>query len=354
MTDAHAVILTVTHNSAADLPRCLDSLTQAEGFSPGSPPGSPPESLPCRHHILIVDCASTDGTPGLIASRYPHVQFLPSNQNLGFAGGNNLGFHHLLQTRPAVQYLALLNPDTVVDPHWLAAAIDYLAQHPGVAGVQSKILLLDEQGQKTNRFNSTGNRSHYLGFGFVTALDEEDHGQHDLPGPIDFASGAACVYRVAPLREHGLFDPAFFMYLEDMDLGWKLRAAGHEVHYCPASVVWHRYHFGGVLRHYEHYERNRLTLLLTWYRKRTLVLLLPAILLMELVQWGYALRHGLLPAKLRSYRGVRRRSTPHYVSRAFLRHLSANLDVPAGTPRLIAVALNGVLAAWWRLVHAWV
>ena len=209
-------VLIVSFNSRDDLPRLLDSLAGC---------GAEP--------IILVDNASTDDSAELVRQRYPHVELFQQDENRGFAAGNNVGYAHLRARWPDVPYVALLNPDTVVEPGALGAMADHLDTHPHVACVQPKILMHPD----TRRINTAGNWSHYLGFGGVTGCDEPDDGRFDEPRAIDFASGAAMMLRIAAVEPVGLFDDAFFMYLEDAELSWKLRLTGHEgVSLRPALV----------------------------------------------------------------------------------------------------------------------
>ena len=154
------------------LPRCLDSL-----------------ALDDDAVVVVVDNASTDRTSEIAASYGPRVHRVRSETNLGFCGGNNLGWDFVRQHFPSVRYVALLNQDTRVETHWLAPLVSYLESHPHVGAVQPKLML----DPAVNHFNSTGNRSHFLGFGFTSNYGVLDEGQFDQPREIDFASGAALV-----------------------------------------------------------------------------------------------------------------------------------------------------------------
>ncbi len=107
--------------------------------------------------------------------------------------------------------------------------------------------------------------------------------------------------RMAALAQTGLFDEQFYMYLEDADLGWKLRQCGWEVCAVPASVVRHKYEPNAPTKYYRHLERNRWLLLLTYYKWRTLLLLSPALVAMEMGQVLYAMMQRSLMQKLASW-----------------------------------------------------
>ncbi len=349
MTEATEVaIIVVAYNGRSDLVDCLASVFDSP--DPG-----------VVKHVIVVDNASTDGSADVVRSRFPQATLIVSETNRGFAGGNNLGWQFVCAQLPRVQYAVLLNQDTLVETNWLPPAIDFLERHAAAGAVQSKLLLYPE----TTRINSLGNRSHYLGFGFVSHFGECDGGSPTVPVEIDFASGAAVTLRRTLIDEVGLFDESMFMYLEDMDLGWKLRQLGHTVYLVPGSVVFHKYAPTAPWRHYYYLERNRWILLLTYYRVATLLLLLPALLFMELGQWTFALRHRLLAQRARVYgyflswqavchvahrrRVVQRRR--RLGDRAFTRSFAGRIRFPGMDNKLLEWVANPVLNVWWQIVR---
>lgn len=291
MTEPHGdglpcdvAILIVAYNGRELLADCLASV-----FSSADAP----------HHdrVIIVDNASTDDTQAFLRLHYPDAHLIRSQANLGFAGGNNLGLEHIRRVLPEVRYVALLNQDTLVGKHWLTPMIRLIEEDPHIGSVQAKLLLHPQ----TSLLNSAGNRSHYLGFGFTGDYRQADD-RHDLqPRSIAFASGAAMLIRLSALERLDLFDPAYFAYLEDAELGWRLRIRGYRNLYCPAAEVFHRYTFNSHHDLYYRLERNRYRLILSYYRLPTLLLLAPMLLIMELGLLLYFLRIGRLSQKLRSW-----------------------------------------------------
>lgn len=346
-------VIVVCHNGLRHLPDCLGSLAD----SPPATAAAPPILL----RVVVVDNASGDGSAEYVRSRFPSVDCVPAPRNLGFAGGNNLGWEHIRTRYPRVRHLCLLNQDTVVTPGWLGPLVRFLESHADVAAVQPKVMLHPE----VHLFNTAGNRSHFLGFGFVTGYREVDRGQYDRPARIDFASGAACLLRASALQRLGLFNEGFFMYLEDAELGWRLAQAGLRSMYVPDSVVYHKYVFRHDLAHYYHLERNRFWLLLLYYKWRTLLLLLPAIVFMELGQIYFAARQGVLAQKLRAYgffldranrarvlaerRAAQGRRTID--DRAFTRGFLGRIVFSEIAGPLVRCVANPVLGAYWALAR---
>lgn len=340
-------VLVVCHDSRPHIEACLSSVLDSDDGE-------------VEKRVVVVDNRSQDGTPQLVSSHFPQVDLVESDENLGFAGGNNLGWRHVEQTYPEVEYLALLNHDTVVASGWLAPLVDYLDGNPAVGAVQPKILLHGEAG----RINTVGTRCHYLGFGFMTAYRDLDRGQYETPRRIGAPSGAAVVIRRSLVELTGLFDEAFFMYLEDVDLGWRLTGAGMSSVCVPASVVFHKYRLDSDFGHYFFLERNRWLLLSSHYQWPTLLLLLPALLAMELGQLLFAARRRRLGDKLRAYRDLLRPSTLRHVRRQHharqaaraigdrerLAGLEAKLDFPAIDSPLVRYVANPLFGAYRWLV----
>jgi len=247
--------------------------------------------------VLVVDNGSSSETLTGITEAFPHIDLLRLEENLGFAGGNNAGWNWLRERSPQLDYVMLLNHDTLVQPGWLPPLLAWMNQHPKVAVAQS-LLLLD---QPAGHINTLGNACHYLGFGLMTGYGQPAQQAPTSPIEIASPSGAAVLIRCAALTTEDLFDERYFLYLEDTELGWRLRSRGLQSWLIPASRVIHRYLFAAPYTRYGFLERNRWWILLTYYRLPTLLLLSPALLLMEIGQWLFAGQHGLLRQRWWAY-----------------------------------------------------
>ncbi|MEM9250775.1 MAG: glycosyltransferase family 2 protein [Planctomycetota bacterium] len=312
-------LIIAIHRNADDIGPCLDSVFADADAHPE-----------VELAVVVVDDASVDAGPDLVADRFPHADLLRLPGNLGFAGANNAGYDRLREVVPDLEYVALLNADTVVRAGWLAAVVAFLDDHPDAGAAQPKILLHDEP----HLINTVGNRIHYLGFGMMTAYREPDDGRFDTPSEIGFPSGCAVLLRADWLAEHGLFDPAFGMYLEDADLGLRLHATNRPPWYCPAAAVLHRYTPNAPTKAYLRLEHNRFRLLGRHWSIRRLLIIGPMLVAMEIGQWLFAARLGAVadrlrltvraaPILLRARRG--RPDTP-YAARAS--RLVSEIDLP--------------------------
>jgi N-acetylglucosaminyl-diphospho-decaprenol L-rhamnosyltransferase len=242
---------------------------------------------PALWRVLVVDNASTDGTAEHLARHHPEVEVLRSPVNAGFAGGN-----HLALPRVTTPYAVLLNNDAVPEPRFLSSLLR-AAEAPGaerVAALTAKVLLRPRfrllpagtdadpsLGDLVTRsgvcrpgpsgdvdvINSTGNELTRSGYGRDRLYLEIDRGEEPPPEVFAFC-GAAALLRMTALREVGGFDEDFFLYYEDSDLSWRLRAGGWTVRYEPAAVVRHAHAASSDLRSALfrfHDDRNRLLVL---------------------------------------------------------------------------------------------
>jgi hypothetical protein len=183
--------------------------------------------------VIVVDNGSTDGSPELVASRYPEVSLIALAENKGFSGAVNEG---ILRARG--EFVALLNNDAVAHPDWLMRSVAKLRNDPSLGVATARLLLLEDR--ESQRLDSSGNCYSIWGIPYPRGRAEVDVGQFDPETEVFAASGAASVWRREVFDAVGLFDPEFFMYHEDVDLSFRARLAGYGVTYEPSAVVSHR------------------------------------------------------------------------------------------------------------------
>ncbi len=277
-------VIVVNYNGGEGLKQCLQSLQSLT--TDGS----------VSAEIILVDNASVDGSADAVEGAFPGVRVIRSETNLGFGGGNNLGVRH-----STGKYLAFLNPDTLVSPGWLEHLLSALDANPGVGLATSKVLLLGAP----EHINTCGNDTHYSGLTLCRGLGKPWDTFTD-PAEVGAISGAAFAMHRELYELLGGFDEAFFLYMEDTDLSWRARLLGYKLLYVPDSIVYHDYalRFGPQKTFYQ--ERNRYLMLLKVLRWRTLVGLLPVLLLAEFVTWGFVLlrERNRFQNKLRAYAWV--------------------------------------------------
>ncbi len=305
---ARIALIVVTYNSMKFLPELLLSL---HGMK--EPDGGV--------SYIFVDNASSDGTADYIAENFPRSIILRERSNLGFSAANNHGIQHCV-ARDA-EFIALLNPDTAVTEDWFIKILPVFDKDRTIASAQPLLLY----GQDKEKINSAGNKIHFLGFGFTDGNGEplsvistgakrngeipslNKKGSLDLARDdreenirtVTYASGAAVVYRKKYLEEIGFFDEDLFMYHDDLDVGWKFLLRGYCNVLVPSAIVYHHYEFSRSIKKYYWMERNRLMILLTHYRYRTLILLLPAFIVLEIGLTFFSLIRGFFIARLKAY-----------------------------------------------------
>ncbi|HHE71027.1 MAG TPA: glycosyltransferase family 2 protein, partial [Chloroflexi bacterium] len=194
--------------------------------------------------IIVVDNASTDGTPEMLRSSAQDVRLLINRENRGFAAANNQG---LAIARG--QYILLLNSDTLVRPQALRRLVAYLETHPDTGLVGPRLLNEDGSIQPSRRrfptlpilFLESTWLEGLLPRKALALYYVEDR-PDDMPQDVDWVTGAAMLVRRETIDEVGPLDEGFFMYSEELDWCRRIRGAGWRIAYEPAAEV---VHYGG-------------------------------------------------------------------------------------------------------------
>ena len=269
-------LILVTHNSEAHIETSLRAVTRDEA--------GPDE-------ILVVDNGSTDGTVAIVDEF--GIKCIQLDANHGFPYGCNLG-----ASIASGEVLVFLNPDTEPTPGWLAPLLEAL-ERPGVGAAMPVLDLTYAPGH----YFTSGSALTYLGFAWST--DSGDPIPPDLEETeVPFPSGAAFAIKRELFDELDGFRDEYFLYLEDVDLGWRLRLMGLKSIQVPAARVAHDYEFNRHARKMYYLERNRLRMVLANYERKTLLLLAPALLAAELGVVVAAIRHKWLADKVASWKGI--------------------------------------------------
>lgn len=236
--------------------------------------------------IIFVDNASTDGSVEYVKRKFSGffpLKVIVNDKNYGYARGNNIGIKYC---SPSSRYIIFLNNDTEVDPAWIEELVSVMEADNEIGAAQSKVLLLSER----KKIDSTGHFLDYLAYTYQRGEDEEDKGLYEKIDDITYPYGAAFIIRSSIIPEvslrEGLFDPNYFCYHEDADLGWRIRLRGYRVVYVPSSIVFHAK--GGAGMRYEihssvtfHLTKNRLMSLIKNYDYTNLFKFLLPLLFLE-------------------------------------------------------------------------
>jgi len=181
--------------------------------------------------VIVVDNASSDGSVALVEREYPEVRLLRLARNRGLAGACNAAAEIARG-----DLLVMLNSDTEAEPGWLAALVHTLAEHPQAGSVASKMLLFERR----DTLHTAGDLYGVDGIPRNRGVWERDEGQYDQSLEIFSGCGGAVAYRREAWEAVGGFDEDFFMYCEDVDLGWRLQLAGYRAVFAPQARVYHR------------------------------------------------------------------------------------------------------------------
>ena len=212
-------VVIVNYRGADDTIQCVEGLRGLDW---------PTELL----QIVVVDNASGDDSAARIRAAAPDITLIESQENTGFAGGCNLGIAHSVG-----QFVALINSDARPHPGWLSAAVAALRADASVAAVASKVL--DWEGA---RIDYVGGSVNFVGQGYKAEVGQLDDGSFETAQDVLFFTGAAAVIRKDLFHTVGGFDEQYFMFFEDVDLGWRMNLAGYRVRYVPGSIVYHKHH----------------------------------------------------------------------------------------------------------------
>ncbi len=271
-------------------------------------------------------------------------------RNVGFAGGCNLGARSALG-----DVIALVNQDAVVEPATLGRLAE-AALRPGVAIATASIRLAHARSPQQR-----GQRGSLPGVRWSGSYDRPASARPVETDAVT-ASGAGMAMRHDLWDELDGFAEEYFVYHEDMELSMRFRQRGRRIVYVPGAIVTHRYEFSRNSRKYFLMERNRLVFCITLYETRTLLLLAPAFLCLELGMLAVAARGGWLREKLAGWRWIvsnrrwvaaRRRRLQHERTRSdralapmLARRFDAgNLPLPQSRR-----PLDAVLGAYWAVV----
>jgi len=211
-------IVVVNFNGGKYLPRCLLAIDA---------------QLRRPDHVIVVDNASEDGSLIDARSRFPQFRYIANSTNVGFAAANNQAFD--VCSSLGMEYVALLNPDAFAAPDWLAKLLAAANAGAGYASWASCLLRADAP----TEVDGLGDAYHICGSAW-----RRRHGQPlDRAWLVDrdvfCACAAAALYRLDAVRSVGGFDSDLFCYMEDVDLGFRLRLKSYGCRLVTAATVEH-------------------------------------------------------------------------------------------------------------------
>lgn len=212
-------IITVNYNGLNDTCALLDCITSNDYSS----------SL----EVIVVDNASANDEASIIEEKYPKVKVIRNNENLGFAGGNNLGIK-----ASNGKYLFLVNNDTVINVQELDYLIERLESSDKIGMACPKIKYYF--GEQKIQFAGYTPLSYITFRNKAIGNGETDNGQYDKPHITPYAHGAAMMLKREIISNVGLLPECFFLYYEELDWSVQITRKGYEIWYEPACSIYHK------------------------------------------------------------------------------------------------------------------
>jgi hypothetical protein len=189
-----------------------------------------------RLRTIVVDNGSTDGTSRHVVDRYPEVTVLQNSENLGYAGGNNVGIRYALAQ--GLDYVCILNNDTTVAPDFLGPLLAVFDQYADVGIVTPLVADMTDPDRVWALGAAVDQRT-----GYVPRLHADEDAwawQTSAPFEVDVASGAAMLVKHEVFERAGFLDEEFYLYYEEPDWCLRARQAGYRIIAAPLSVIWHK------------------------------------------------------------------------------------------------------------------
>lgn len=222
-----AAAIIINRNTREFLRGCLDSIAS--------------QDFDGEISVWVVDNGSTDGSPGMVLSGFPGVNLVLNDCNVGYARACNQG-----AAKTVEPYLLFMNSDTVLAPDTARVLVEHLERQPDTGVVGPRILNADGTVQYSCReFPCVRDAFLHAFLGLFTADNpasaryKKTEWAHDQECEVDWVSGCFFATRREAFEAVGGFDERYYMYVEDVDLCWRVRRAGWVVSYVPRGDVYH-------------------------------------------------------------------------------------------------------------------
>lgn len=246
------LVIIVSWNSKLELRKSLPKVIKMQG----------------SFDVLVVDNDSVDDTREFLKNNFPTVKVMNSGGNLGYAGGNNVGFNYAI--KHGYRYVFVVGPDVYVHNDCLVELLAALRKKKKVASASPKIYY----SKPKNTIWYAGSWMDWnTGAAMIRGYREQDTGKYNKNESTDGIIGAAMLIRVEVLKKNGLLDERFFMYCEETDLSLRMKEAGYLNLYVPKALAVHNVSAssGGEGNAFQIYYYTRNTLLLVEKHNRTMI-----------------------------------------------------------------------------------
>ncbi len=219
-----------------------------------------------------------------------------NKNNDGYAKGCNDAIRKALKEN--FDYIVIFNIHTILEPDCLREAIKVLKEDEKIGIVQGRMMLWPDK----NLVSSLGNETHFLGFGYCKGYKKEFHEKYLKTKDIFYPSGSFILTTKKVLETVGLFDEEYWMYNEDQELGWRVWLAGWRCVLAPRAILYNKYEFLRSIKKFYWIDRNRILAILECYHFLTLMLILPAFIVMEVGLILFSLKTGWFKEKIKVWK----------------------------------------------------
>ncbi len=191
-----------------------------------------------NYELLLVDNGSTDGSVECFRERYPGMEIIENSENLGFAEGNNVGIRMAMEK--GVDYVLLLNNDTVVDPEFLGELVKVVEGDEMIGFAGPLVYYYNYNGRKDIITHAGGKLDMWKGNSYSVGRNKIDDGRYKKVKEVDYVEGSCILIKKDLINRIGLLDPVFFTYWEETD--WCMRGyrAGFKSVFVPDAKIWHK------------------------------------------------------------------------------------------------------------------
>lgn len=212
-------IILVNYNGLEDTIDCLRSLNNINYDN---------------YKIVIVD-NNSNGNDAEILSKESGFELFALEENIGFAGGNNIGIEFAMKNN--ADYVLLLNNDTIVEEDFLCKLVETAEKDNRVGAVGGKIFYFDDKeklwyaGAKINKFN---------GKTYHEGVNKNDSKKYSIEKETEYITGCMMLVSKEAIEKVGMMDDSYFLYYEETDWNVKIKQAGYKLMYNPSSVIYHK------------------------------------------------------------------------------------------------------------------
>lgn len=238
MDSPSVAVVILNWNGIKDLTPCLVSLEKSTWEN---------------REIIVVDNGSSDDSCALVLSQFPSVTLLSLKENLGYAGGNNVGIEYALKKEHA--FILLLNNDTIVDSLMLEHFVKYGQAHPEIGIVGGWPLLFSDP----SRLDHVGGKWNGK-TGYFDLIGRGEPSSFEYEGELDYVCGCSIFIRKTVFEKIGVLEPSFFLFWEESDFCMRAKRAGFRISFCKQATLLHKVSasfIGGSCHKLYFFWRNR-------------------------------------------------------------------------------------------------